>query len=126
MKYRLEFDGRIISGSFNLPASKSISNRLLIIDALSKNGLKLNNLSTSTDTQELIQVLANLTEYIHTGNGGTSTRFVVAMLSTIPGIWTVGASESMEKRPISGLVNALIDLGVEISYLNKDFFFCRI
>jgi len=120
MKYRLEFDGRPISGIFKLPASKSISNRLLILEKLSENRIKSKNLSKSADTQELIQVLSDLQQSINTGNGGTSTRFIIAFLSTLPGTWTVSASGGMEKRPISGLVDALINLGAEIKYLEKD------
>lgn len=117
----------ILRGRFKLPASKSISNRILIIQALSGNEMTIDNLSEADDTV-LLKKLLNL---IHSPNGlkkvteidaanaGTTFRFLTAYLSIRPGKWMLTGSERMKQRPVEVLVEALQRLGADISYLAK-------
>lgn len=61
-----------------LPSSKSISNRLLIIQALSNSNVELTNVSKAKDTVELLKCLSSQERIIHAGEGGTTVRFLVA------------------------------------------------
>lgn len=110
----------IIRGCVKLPASKSISNRALIINALSGSGLPLGNLAQSEDVDYMLNALNSNTNVFYTGDGGTTIRFLTAFLARIVGEWTVNCSPRMEERPIKVLVDALNQLGAQISYLKKE------
>lgn len=103
----------------NIPYSKSISNRLLIMHFLSKSKKTLTHLSQSDDTlllQSLLKQITNQeTTIFNTQNAGTTTRFLIALLSTIKGNWQINADERMNHRPIIPLLEALKELGAEIN-----------
>ncbi len=123
MKYKLSHPDRIIGGEINLPASKSIANRLLIIRALCKDSFTINNLAPSDDTQVLNSVLNSLgkEETIDVGAAGTTMRFLTAFLTLQEGQrFTLTGSERMKKRPIGVLVEALRELGASISYMEEE------
>lgn len=103
-----------------LPASKSISNRVLLIQALSYSLEPIHKLSDCEDTQYLQDALFSNTNRFYTGDGGTTLRFLTAYLSKIVGEWHIDCSESMKKRPIKILVDALNDLGAQINYVEKE------
>lgn len=107
----------------DLPASKSISNRLLIIKALCPDNFTIENLSVADDTVVLKQCIENITRQkeFNTGDGGTPFRFLTALFAITPGTRMLTGSERMMKRPVSVLVNALNELGANISYANKTF-----
>ncbi|HSH51159.1 MAG TPA: 3-phosphoshikimate 1-carboxyvinyltransferase [Bacteroidales bacterium] len=106
-----------------LPASKSISNRLLIIRALCVEHLIIHNLSTSNDTKVLINALNHLSQQVIDINAaGTAMRFLTAFLSITQGKWILTGSERMKQRPINILVDILRNLGAKIDYLGKDGF----
>jgi 3-phosphoshikimate 1-carboxyvinyltransferase len=108
-----------LEGRINLPASKSISNRLLIIRALSYQWFEIENLSESEDTKILNEILtSNQTEF-NVGDAGTAMRFLTAYLSGIVGEWTLTGSARMQERPIGPLVDALNSLGADIRYTGK-------
>jgi 3-phosphoshikimate 1-carboxyvinyltransferase len=110
-----------IKGFISLPASKSLSNRLLIIRALSEEKFKIKNLSESKDTQVLIEALNNLdSQVIDIGATGTAMRFLTAFLSTVYGERILTGSERMKQRPIRALVNILRTLGAQIHYTEKE------
>jgi len=121
-----------LHGSICLPASKSISNRLLMIRALSRRDFNIFNLSDADDSRLLSEHLAEIEVHSKTqseeiceldcDNAGTVMRFLTAYLSTINGKWVLSGSEQMKKRPIAILVNALRDLGASIDYLNENGF----
>ena len=113
-----------IEGYVQLSASKSISNRLLMIKAISKNPFDLLNLSASDDTQILNEILSNtsLSNEINCYNAGTTLRFLTAYLSTIKGKYRVFGSERMHQRPIKQLVDCILELGIEIRYLKNEGF----
>jgi 3-phosphoshikimate 1-carboxyvinyltransferase len=115
-----------IHSTIQLPASKSISNRALILHALSRSPYPIENLSDSDDTQVLLNVLQSLSADFNTnfniGAAGTSMRFLTAYLSLLKGKWSITGTERMKNRPIRILVDALRELGGEINYLEKEGF----
>ena len=119
MKYTLKFPNCKLQGKISLPASKSISNRLLVIRALSRDGFPLEGLSDSDDTQVLQHGLPSASDVIDIGHAGTSMRFITAYFAATGRIKTVTGSERMKNRPIGDLVDALNQLGADIRYLEK-------
>lgn len=113
-----------LEGHVQLSASKSISNRLLMIKAISNDPFNLLNLSESDDTQILNQILSNTTlpKEINCHHAGTTLRFLTAYLSTIKGTFRVFGSERMHQRPIKPLVDCIRKLGIEIRYLKNEGF----
>ncbi|SMG35250.1 3-phosphoshikimate 1-carboxyvinyltransferase [Marivirga sericea] len=105
--------------SINLPSSKSESNRLLTMNALSDGKIKIGNLSTARDTQTLISLLKNEVEQstFDVLDAGTAMRFLTAYfaVATKKEILLTG-TDRMQKRPIGILVNALNSIGAEIAY----------
>ncbi|GEN74170.1 3-phosphoshikimate 1-carboxyvinyltransferase [Chryseobacterium lathyri] len=105
-----------------ISGSKSISNRLLILESLFKN-IQIGNLSNSQDTQLLKKALSENTETVDIHHAGTAMRFLTSYYSILEGKTTVlTGSKRMKERPIKNLVNALKDLGVEIEYLENEGF----
>ena len=117
MKYLVSCNTNEIEGSIQLPASKSISNRVLIISALSYNPFPVKNLSDSDDTRVLEKALTSNSNHFDIGHAGTAMRFLTAFLSKIVGEWEITGSERMKQRPIKILVDALKLLGANIEYL---------
>ncbi|ASB49568.1 3-phosphoshikimate 1-carboxyvinyltransferase [Alkalitalea saponilacus] len=103
-----------------LPASKSISNRLLILNALSYSPHPIKNLSDSDDTKAMLQVFNSNSNHFDIGAAGTTMRFLTAYLSKIVGEWTITGSTRMKQRPIAVLVDALNQLGGKIEYMEKE------
>jgi 3-phosphoshikimate 1-carboxyvinyltransferase len=102
--------------SIELPYSKSISNRLLIVQALSGNLLEISGLSDSTDTSRLAAVLISNAERIDAGDGGTTFRFLLPFLCLRDGVHSLTGTTRMQQRPIAELVEALRQLGAQIEY----------
>lgn len=109
-----------IAGEVALPTSKSISNRLLILSALSGSGRMPDGLSDSDDTRVMLEALGSDMKKVDIGAAGTSMRFLTAYLATRPGVHEITGSERMKKRPIALLVEALRALGAEIEYLGEN------
>ena len=106
----------------NLPASKSISNRALILNALSYSPHEVENLSDCDDTRVMVNVFDSNSNYFDVGAAGTSMRFLTAFLAKTLGEWTITGSERMKQRPIRILVDALNQLGGKVEYIeNKGF-----
>lgn len=120
MRYQISATNKNISSSINLPASKSISNRALIISALNYSPYPLHNLSDSDDTKVLEQALHSNTNKFDIGHAGTAMRFLTAFLAKVVGEWEITGSERMQQRPIGILVDALNSLGARITYANKE------
>lgn len=114
-------EGRI-TACISLPSSKSISNRLLIMNALSGNKIRIRNLSSSNDTTILLEALQPGKKEINTGNAGTAMRFLTSYLAVTEGEYVLTGSERMCQRPIGKLVQALRQLGADIEYLQKEGF----
>ena len=114
---------RQLHADIQLPASKSISNRALIIHALSGGGELPSNLSDCDDTEVIIRALSYMPETIDIGAAGTAMRFMTALLAaTERGTHTLTGTERMRHRPIRLLVDALRRLGADISYAGEEGF----
>jgi len=108
--------------SINLPSSKSESNRLLIMNALSGGKIDIDNLSSARDTQTLINLLKNENDLdkFDVLDAGTAMRFLTAYFSVATKKEVVlTGTDRMQKRPIGILVEALNSIGAEISYENE-------
>lgn len=105
-----------------LPASKSISNRALILNALSSSPYGVENLSDCDDTNLMVNALRSAGTDFNVGAAGTTMRFLTAFLANRPGEWTITGTERMKNRPIKVLVEALNALGAHITYLEKEGF----
>ncbi|MDY4043152.1 MAG: 3-phosphoshikimate 1-carboxyvinyltransferase [Marinifilaceae bacterium] len=122
MEQRVVFKEKRVEATIQLPCSKSISNRLLIINALAGSGMNPVNLSDSDDTRILQEALAGDLSRVDVGHAGTAMRFLTAYLCRVPGEHLLTGSERMQRRPIKVLVDALRELGARIEYMGQDGF----
>ncbi|MEK7544770.1 MAG: shikimate kinase [Patescibacteria group bacterium] len=132
-----------MSKHFQIPGTKSLANRALIIAALAHGKNTIKNLPEGKDVGYMIQALKDLGIRIErkkniievhggifhptkkeffTGNAGTTTRFLTSLLTLIPQKSIIRGDENMEKRPIGELVDALRAWGAHITYLKKNGF----
>ena len=111
-----------IHTTIQLPSSKSISNRALIINALGNGTHHPENLSDCDDTRVMIRALNDDKETIDIMAAGTAMRFLTAYLSVTPGTRIITGTERMQQRPIQVLVYALRELGADIEYVANDGF----
>lgn len=103
-----------------ISGSKSISNRLLILNHLFAH-FKIHNLSNSQDTQLLQNALESTSDHIDIHHAGTAMRFLTSYFAIKEGkTITLSGSERMHQRPIKDLVTALRSLGADIEYLEND------
>lgn len=119
MQYTLKAPKKL-DARIDLPASKSISNRALIIHAISKGVVLPDNLSDCDDTNVMINALRHMPDVIDVQAAGTAMRFLTAYLSTINGEHVITGTERMKERPIKVLVDALKYLGADIRYKEKE------
>lgn len=112
-----------LQAAIKLPASKSISNRALIIHALTGGDMLPDNLSDCDDTEVIIQALERMPHVIDIKAAGTAMRFMTAFLSaTEHGEHIITGTERMKHRPIKLLVDALRHLGADIEYEGENGF----
>lgn len=106
--------------TIKIGGSKSISNRLLILNHLFFN-FNIENLSDSKDTEVLQQALNGTSNEIDIHHAGTAMRFLTSYFAISEGreVFLTGSSR-MKERPIKDLVTALQDLGANIAYLEKE------
>ena len=132
-------------GTLVLPGSKSISNRLLLLAALSQGTTTLHELLDSDDTRVMLAALrllgcgvrqsgstveidglggrpAKQTAKLFMGNAGTAIRPLTAALAVMGGDYALSGVPRMHERPIGDLVDALRQLGCRIDYLGQDGF----
>lgn len=105
-----------------LPASKSISNRALIINALAGGKSDLRNLSDANDTQLMLRLVNSTDRIIDIEDAGTTMRFLTAYFLVTHQQKILTGAPRMKERPIGILVDALRLLGGEIKYLENDGF----
>ncbi len=109
-----------INEQITISGSKSESNRLLILQKLFSE-ISIENLSDSDDSVHMQHALSTKNELVNIGHAGTAMRFLTSYFAVNDGRETVlTGSERMQNRPIEILVNALKDLGAEISYEDKE------
>lgn len=111
-----------IRATIKLPASKSISNRALVINALGKGSFTPDNLSDCDDTSVMVKALSEENETIDIMAAGTAMRFLTAFLSVSEGTRIITGTKRMQQRPIRILVDALRTLGAHIEYVGEDGF----
>ena len=122
MQYTITAPSRL-QHTAQLPASKSISNRALIIHALSGGAILPENLSNCDDTEVIISALQDNPYEINIKAAGTAMRFMTAYLAVKEGEEHVlTGTERMKHRPIGVLVDALRFLGADISYVGEEGF----
>lgn len=109
-----------LRASITLPPSKSISNRALILNALSYSSMEIDNLSDCEDTRVVIDAFNSNSDTFDVGGAGTAMRFLTAFLAAMEGKWIIKGSKRMHDRPIEPLVDTLTALGAEIEYLEKE------
>jgi len=131
MSYIVKKNNKELKGDIYLPASKSESNRLLVIDALlGSEDLLIENLSTSNDTKVLKNALlsllrlkgTNISVTIDVEDSGTAMRFITAYGSAINVKSYITGSNRMKERPLSILVDTLNDIGAHIKYIDNEGF----
>lgn len=113
-----------ICATIHLPASKSLSNRALIIRALSgkdfePDSYRVENLSEAEDTEILLNALSSNEKIIDVGAAGTAMRFLTAYYAVSEGEKILTGTERMKQRPVAPLVEALKSLGASIEYLEN-------
>lgn len=133
MQYKITAPAEL-HAAIKLPASKSISNRALVISALAAIGCKdakcdfskiqpVQNLSDCDDTEVIVNALASMPYEIDIKAAGTAMRFMTALLAATPcGTHVLTGTDRMKHRPIKVLVDALLLLGAQISYEGEEGF----
>ena len=117
-----------IQTEITLTGSKSECNRALIISALSKGVVAVENMSNAADTVTLNRILTELSlesphqQTVDVGPAGTAMRFLTAFLASTKGEFLLTGSERMKQRPIGILAEALIAIGADISYAEQEGF----
>lgn len=111
---------KTLHATIGLPASKSISNRALIIHAMTGGHNVPSNLSDCDDTEVVVNALRDMPETINIKAAGTAMRFMTAFLASHDGEHTITGTERMQNRPIKILVDALRYLGADIQYEQKE------
>lgn len=123
MDYRIYPPDGFIDTTVNLPLSKSISNRALIINALTPGASALDNVARCDDTDAMTAALNSTGKTIDVGAAGTAMRFLTAYFAATPGREvTLDGSERMRQRPIGQLVDALRQTGADIAYADREGF----
>ena len=112
-------ENKKINEKITISGSKSESNRLLILQNLFPE-VTIDNLSDSDDSVHMQHALSTNDETVNIGHAGTAMRFLTSYFAVKEGREVVlTGSERMQNRPIEILVNALKDLGADISYEDK-------
>jgi len=110
----------LLKAQIAITGSKSETNRLLLLQALFP-VLSIDNLSNSEDAQAMQRGVASSQGTVDIYHAGTAMRFLTAYYATQPGVSvTLTGSERMQERPIGILVDALRNLGANISYLKNE------
>ena len=121
MQYQIKAP-QTFNADIKLPASKSISNRALIIHALSHGSIAPRNLSDCDDTEVMINALRDMPHTIDIKAAGTAMRFLTAFLAVEGGDHVITGTKRMRHRPIGILVDALRYLGADITYDGEEGF----
>ncbi len=118
---RISFPDGVRAGSINLPVSKSVVNRQLVLDALQGNPLRTFE-GEPEDVRILREALKSSTsgQEIHLKHAGTAMRFATAYFAIKDGAYVVlTGSSRLRERPLTKLVEALSDLGATVNYLDE-------
>lgn len=121
MRYTVSAPHSSLCAAISLPASKSISNRALVLHALAHGIQVPENLSLCDDTLVMIRALQGNAKHVDILAAGTAMRFLTAYFSVTP-TRTVTGTQRMRQRPIRILVDALHKLGAKIEYMGEEGF----
>ncbi len=146
-RYEVKTLDRPVDCVVEVPGSKSITNRALLMAALSDGECRLSGVLFSDDSRHFLQCLKSLgysvdidehgknvtlkgtsgdiplkSGVINVGSAGTAARFLTAMLGLSDGIYTIDASEQMKKRPMKPLFDALTAMGAKFTFLENEGF----
>lgn len=145
--YAVQTVERPIYATVTVPGSKSVTNRALLMAALSDGTTVLNGVLFSDDSRHFLSSLKSLgfdveideesckvsvtgmsgkipfkSGTINVGSAGTAARFLTAMLALSDGSYVIDASEQMKKRPMKDLLDSLTELGAQFEYLENEGF----
>lgn len=109
-----------VQTTIQLPASKSESNRALIIQALSEEEITLRNLSEARDTQTMQRLLQSNEPELDVLDAGTTMRFLIAYCTARKPGKIIKGTPRMHQRPVRILVDALREIGADIQYLQEE------
>jgi len=117
---RITHPTKHLTGNITLPASKSICNRLLVLQKVLGLNTQMQNISTADDSVIMQYALQQNTGTVDVKNAGTCMRFLTAYYATTPTVDVIlHGSERMHNRPIGALIDALTTLGADIDYIDK-------
>ncbi len=143
--YKIAPVNEISPFTVTVPGSKSITNRALLLAALSDGSCTLKNALFSADSRALIAALQDLgiecfanetskeikitgckgdlpkkNATVYAASAGTAARFLTALLAFCDGTYTLDASEQMKKRPMAPLIDALRSIGISVTALEQE------
>lgn len=146
-QYLVKKINKPINWTVEVPGSKSMTNRALLLAALSDGAVEVEGVLFSDDSRHFLSSLESLgftlnieekekrvtvigcngaipkkEAEIHVGSAGTAARFLTAMLGFSDGVYTIQASEQMKKRPMKPLFELLTGIGAQITYLEQEGF----
>ena len=123
MNYKIFPPDGILEAEIAMPLSKSVSNRQLIISALTPGGSTIESLAECSDTQIITEALKSADATFDCRDAGTAMRFLTAYFAAMPGREiTLTGTERMCQRPIKPLVDALRSCGADITYTGTEGF----
>lgn len=124
MDFRLSYSPQQEIRAIELPGSKSVTNRVLIINALSQRPTHIEGIAYCDDTIAITDALKQCDcARIDIGAAGTAMRFLTAYFAAMPGVsLTLTGTQRMLCRPIKPLVDSLMQLDADIAYLGEDGF----
>ena len=124
---RIAHPDRVLKGRLSIAGSKSESNRLLMIGAYLGRELECQGMSDSNDTvllrklfHQIDEADANSVNVIDCEDAGTVCRFLASYLAQREGTWLLTGADRLRQRPIAPLVDALVQLGADIAYTQKE------
>ena len=110
----------------NLPASKSMSNRWLMINHLTNSHFRINKLSTSDDTRLMRRLLTQLEEgssnLFYCDNAGSVARFLMPLLAITPGHFVLTGDARLQQRPMAPIIDALRQMGLRVECTGEEGF----
>ena len=120
MIYKISLRNKTVNCEVELPMSKSISNRLIILYNLYKHKYIVDQIADSNDSIRLNNLIKSQEKKLDVEDSGASLRFLISYFSIQVGRTVIiDGNERIRKRPILELVNALLDIGADIKFLKR-------
>ena len=120
MIYKISQRNKTVNCEVELPMSKSISNRLIILYNLYEHEYTIDQIADSNDSIRLNNLIKSQEKKLDVEDSGASLRFLISYFSIQVGRTVIiDGNERIRKRPILELVNALLDIGADIKFLKR-------